>query len=247
MKTPNTASSIDMTPANVEHARHLIPGFLKKSLSDNDKEWMTQFLNQLRASASQGIDADISIGFEQEMAWIEQTQTQLAQHDPVFDTQQGWQRMRSLLESEVTTQIPRPSLAHQVITWIQAFIHVRSQKWVDLWKKPLVGALASAMIVGQMGLLAAMVRMTYNAMPQPTTVSLSSGESAPPDSAVLAVVFKDQATQLDMRTLLDGLQAQVVGGPGAIGVWQVSVPKDKLSEALQSLGRAKIVESVEVQ
>lgn len=103
------------------------------------------------------------------------------------------------------------------------------------------------MLIGQMGLLAAVVRYTYNVEPQTAVVAPASGEKGNPDSITLAVVFKDKATLKQMRQLLDSVQAQVVGGPGAIGVWEVAVPKDKLNEAMKVFGESKIVESAAPQ
>jgi hypothetical protein len=134
-----------------------------------------------------------------------------------------------------------------VAQWVKAQFRARIEKFIRMWQKPAVGAMASAMIVGQMGLLAALVRYTYNVEPQASVMAPASGSKVDPDSVVLAVVFKDKATVKQIQQLLSSLQAQVTGGPGAIGVWEVAVPKDKLNEAMKILGSSNIVESAAPQ
>jgi hypothetical protein len=232
-----------MNTPDMERARHLIPGLLKKTLGTDDSEWMAQFLNTLR---TQGGTAQAE--FEQEMAWVERTQQHLAQTSPVFDAQAGWQRMQGRLSAS-TNAAPAaaPSRPRSALAWVKSQFRARLDKAIHWWQKPAVAAMASAMLIGQMGLLAAVVRYTYNVEPQAALVAPAAGEKSNPDSITLAVVFKDKATLKQMRQLLDSVQAQVVGGPGAIGVWEVAVPKDRLNEAMKVFSESKIVESAAPQ
>jgi hypothetical protein len=142
---------------------------------------------------------------------------------------------------------PAPLHKRSVLQWVKAQIRTRVEKLIRLWRKPATGALASAMIVGQMGLLAALVRYTYNIEPQSSVMAPAAGSKVDQDSIVLAVVFKDKATAKQIQQLLSSVQAQVTGGPGAIGIWEVAVPKDKLNDAMKILGSSKIVESAAPQ
>lgn len=243
---------------DIERARNLIPGYLKKTLPTDDTAWMAHFLNTLNDHGGPTATA-----FEEEMRWVAHTQAQLAQSTPVFDTQKGWQRMQSRLVAAAPLQVtqvtpaaqanppaaqqrrqaPKPSL----LTWLKTQIKARIDKAVLTWQKPAIGALASAIIVGQMGLLAAVVKQMSHPDVVVAGVTPSSGSQTLEGSIVLAVVFKDEATLLQMRELLDSVQARVIGGPGAIGVWEVAVPKERLNEAIKALGAAKVVESVAPQ
>jgi hypothetical protein len=235
-----------MNTPEFERARHLIPGLLKKTLGTDDSEWMAQFLTTLRSTGGTA-----AAEFEQEMAWVERTQQHLAQTSPAFDAQAGWQRMQGRLdaasEKVVVPGPAAPARPRGVVQWIKSQFRARVDKTIRWWQKPAVAAMASAMIIGQMGLLAAVVRYTYNVEPQSAIVAPASGEKGLPDSIVLAMVFKDTATLKQVQQLLASVQAQVVGGPGAIGVWEVAVPKDKLNEAMKVFGTSKIVESAAPQ
>lgn len=235
-----------MNTPDIERARHLIPGFLKKTLGTYDSEWMAQFLNTLR---SQG--GPVLAEFEQEMAWVERTQQHLAQTSPVFDAQAGWQRMQGRLDAateKIVVSAPAaPARPRSAMQWVKSQFRARVDKTIRWWQKPIVAVMGSAMIIGQMGLLAALVRYTYNVEPQAAIVAPASGEKGLPDSITLAVVFKDNATLKQVQELLASVQAQVVGGPGAIGVWEIAVPKDKLNDAMKVFGASKIVESAAPQ
>lgn len=235
-----------MNTPDIERARYLIPAFLKKTLGSDDSEWMAQFLNTLRTQGG-----PVLAEFEQEMAWVERTQQHLAQTSPVFDTQVGWQRLQGRIDAateKVIVSAPAaPARPRSLVQWVKSQFRARVDKAIRWWQKPAVAAMASAMIIGQMGLLAAVVRYTYNVEPQAAIVAPASGEKGLPDSITLAVVFKDNATLMQMQQLLGSVQAQVVGGPGAIGVWEVAVPKDKLNEAMKVFGASNIVESAAPQ
>lgn len=243
--TPSPAESVQFV-TDIERARHLIPGFLKKTLAGDDKEWMTQFLNTLN---QQGGSA--AADFTQEMAWVERSQIQLAQDAPSFDAQAGWQRLQGRLDAPVPIAI-KPQLANKAtpaaaVLWVKTQIKNRINSAAAWWRKPLVGVLASAMIVGQMGLLAAVVKQMSQVQTVVEGVSPASGAPSLEGMQVLAIVFKDTATLLEVRTLIDSLQGRVIDGPGSLGVWLVAVPKDKLDASLKTLATAKAVESAAPQ
>ena len=249
MNPPNTP---DAMPTNVtfltdiERARFLIPGFLKKTLSADDKEWMTQFLNILSQQSSPE-----AVEFTHEMAWVERSQQQLAQDAPAFDAQAGWQRMQGRLNAPAQSAKPDQSAKqaplNTLIAWVKTQVKERITSAAAWWKKPVVGVLASAMIVGQMGLLAAVVKQMSNVSPIVEGVTPSSGAPSLEGMQVLAIVFKDNASLLEVRTLIDSVQGRVIDGPGALGVWLVAVPKDKLDANTKRLGTDKAVESVAPQ
>ena len=249
MSQPNTPTS---KPTNVtfvtdiERARHLIPGFLKKTLNADDKEWMTQFLNILSQQSSPE-----AAEFTHEMAWVERSQQQLAQDAPAFDAQAGWLRMQGRLnapaQSAKANQSAKQAPLNTLVAWIKTQIKERITSAAAWWKKPVVGVLASAMIVGQMGLLAAVVKQMSNVSPIVEGVTPSSGAPTLESMQVLAIVFKDNASLLEVRTLIDSVQGRVIDGPGALGVWLVAVPKDKFEANTKQLGTSKAVESVAPQ
>ena len=247
MTQPNTPSpSVPSAPSvtfitDIERATHLIPGFLKKTLAADDKQWMTQFLDHLNQQGGA-----TALEFAQEMAWVERSQQQLAEDAPSFDAQSGWQRLQARLD---TPALParRPVTAGPLARaagWVREQIRSRVSSALSWWKKPVVGVLASAMIVGQMGLLAAVVKHMNNLRPIAEVVTPSSGAPSLEGQVILTIVFKDSANLLDVRSLIANVEGRVVDGPGAIGVWQVAVPKANVEASIKRLSTATAVESV---
>ena len=230
--------------ADLERAQFLIPGYLKKSLEAVDYQWMTQFLDQLHQrgladpQAARREDA-----FMQEMAWVQRSQEQIAQDTPAFDTHLGWQRMEERLTAGAAPAAAKKPLPTRPPGWVQAQLNALLDRATAWWRKPVIGALASAMIVGQMGLLAAVVKQMSPERAEVTSATPLSGSQSVDGAIVLSVVFKDNASLLDVRTLVDSVQGRVVGGPGALGVWDVEVPKEKLAEALKIFAASTAVES----
>ena len=241
MTQPEPPSSV-LFVTDIERARHLVPGFLKKSLPADDKEWMTQFLDTLNRQG--GI---VAAEFTQEMAWIERSQQQLAQDSPAFDAQAGWQRLQGLLDAREQQVKLHDSTLEVVLRWVKTQIRNRTDSAIAWWRKPMVGVLASAIIVAQMGLLAAVVKQMRQVQSVAESVSPASGAPSLQGMQVLTIVFKDSASLLEVRTLIDKAQGRVIDGPGALGVWLVAVPKDKLDATLKTLIVEKAIESVTSQ
>lgn len=245
MTQPNTPSSVTYS-TDIERARHLIPGFLKKTLGADDKEWMTQFLDNLKLQGG-----TTSVDFAQEMAWVERSQQQLALNAPAFDAQAGWQRLQGRLSAPAPLVSPKQPIKTApftaAVSWVKSEIRARISSAAAWWRKPVVGVLASAMIVGQMGILAAVVKQMSQATTVVEGVTPSSGAPSLEGMQVLVIVFKDNASLLEVRTLIDSVQGRVIDGPGALGVWLVAVPKDKFEATFKRAGAAPAVESVAPQ
>jgi hypothetical protein len=244
-----------MNSTDFERARTLLPSFLKKTISANDKAWMTQFIQNLQ-DKSLNLDEGKVRQFNDEMAWVELSQGQLDNTTPAFDSEAGWKKMAMQLEISPLAQPAQPSHPLQAphdkkkrsaFDLMKLLINAKFGSLIELWRKPMVGVLASTMIVAQMGLLAALVKYTWQAQKQETTVSPASGDVKLKDMVLFSVMVKDAAKVQDMRALLEGMQAQVISGPSAIGIWVIAVPKDKLIDAAKAFKSSAIVESADQQ
>ncbi len=246
----NRDNRFSAVSADIERARNLIPGFLKKTLTGDDKEWMAQFLNSLPQQGGETY-GDTYADFKHEMAWVERTQQQLAEQEPTFDAQAGWTRLQRRIASPALTTpaAPKPcaSPTNALVAWLKTQARTRISRAAAWWRKPAVGVLASAMLVAQMGLLAAVVTQLRDMQTVVEGVVPASGAPSLEGSAMLSVVFKDSASLLDVRILIDGVGGRVVDGPGALGVWLVAVPTKQLDTSVKRLSAAPAVESVSAQ
>jgi hypothetical protein len=235
-----------MNSTDFEKARTLLPSYLKKTISADDKAWMTQFIHNLH-DQSLNIDEGKVRQFNDEMAWVELSQRQLEKETPLFDSEAGWKKMAMELKLNQTTQATTVQNTHSVFDLFKRLMNLKFETLILFWRKPMVGVLASTMIVAQMGLLAAVVKYSWQAQHQETVVAPASGDAKMNGMVLYSVMLKDDAKVQELQTLLETMQAQVVSGPSAMGIWVVAVPKGKLIEATKAFKSSTIVESADQQ
>jgi hypothetical protein len=235
-----------MNSTDFERAQILLPSFLKKTISLDDKAWMTQFIQNLQ-DKSLNLDEGKVRQFNDEMAWVELSQHQLENSTPAFDSAAGWNKMAMQLKLSAATQTTPVKKKRTAFELLKLLVNAKFGTLIEFWRKPMVGVLASTMLVAQMGLLAALVKYTWQAQKEQTVVAPASGDVKMKDMVLFSVLVKDVAKVQDMRVLLDGIQAQVISGPSAIGIWVIAVPKDKLNDASQAFKASAIIESADQQ
>jgi hypothetical protein len=238
-----------MNQQDLDRAKQLIPGFLKNSLAPSDLAWMAHFLSQLQAH-----DPPQAQSFSQEMQWVEKTQAQMQTNLPQLDVETSWhqlsQKLTSASDAEIKkTAAPNPAESGEfgVLNWLLQLIKAQIQRLLNSWRNPVVAALGSAMLVGQMGLLAFVVKQLYTVQSAQVVVPYSGSQQAPSkDAVLLQVIFKDKATIEDIRNTLAPLQAQVVGGPSALGIWEIQISKTLQDQTIQKLMQSPVVHSVQL-
>ncbi len=233
-----------MNQTDFSRALNLIPGHLKNCLSKDDSAWMKGFLDQL-----QNADLAKAQAFAEELQWVEKTQAQMEQSLPRIDLEAGWQHLAGKLEAAADPQHARSVAQEQggnkIVHWIKDFIQKRIEGLLNLWRKPAIVVLGSAMIIGQMGLLAAVVKKMYMAETAGVAIPASGAKGAVSDQVVVVqVIFKDNTKVADIRRLLDASGAQIIGGPSAIGVWEVQIEKSKQTSAIDQISQSTTVESI---
>lgn len=160
-----------------------------------------------------------------ERRWLEHTARQLDAAVPPFDAEASARRLRARVRED-----------HRAST--RRFDWVRS--WTGWWTAAGSFGLGAAAA-------AAVTVFLIGTGPQPTApvVALEGAEpSAPAGVATLQVVFRDDAPAAQIRRLLSDIGGEVVGGPGALGVWRIAVPQAQVAPALAALRASPWVHSV---
>jgi anti-sigma factor RsiW len=106
------------------------------------------------------------------------------------------------------------------------------------WLAPAF-ALAATLVVAQAGVIGVLMQQ------RDATLTTLSAPPAADAGARLQVTFRPEATEAQIRALLAEAGAQIVAGPGALGVYTLSVAPEKLDAARERLAaRNDVVESV---
>lgn len=236
------------SPQGWQRAEHLLPGYLKKNLAAIDQAWMEDWITQ-----TNNADRAIANALASEMDWVRNAMNEAQGQGSTFNLEQGWQKLQASLQNEpvvsaataaATSAVPMVPLSMRLEQWLAKLLRMQTDRALAWWQKPAFGALASAMIVGQMGFLAATVKQVHNLTTDAAMVTPASGASRPAQGAVFKVVFKSKATTSDIMDALNQVQGRIVGGPGALGLWEIEVPIALQEAALKTLTQAKAVESV---
>jgi anti-sigma-K factor RskA len=131
----------------------------------------------------------------------------------------GWARLSRAIDAE-----PRRALAPAP----------RARR--PLW--PLAASAAAAVLVWQVAAVPLLTRPGQ----EPGYAPVSEA----PAGLTLDVAFAPEASEGAIRELLRSVDAQVSGGPSAIGLWQLSFPSAEARDsAMETLAAAPIVESVQ--
>ena len=104
------------------------------------------------------------------------------------------------------------------------------------WYKPALAIAASIMFVQAIGLFT----LINNGSGADTIRTLSGGVTAQ-QGAVLQVTFKADTTEAQIRASLAAVEGEIIGGPGALGVYSIRVKKGAGSSAANKLLQQKSV------
>ena len=110
-------------------------------------------------------------------------------------------------------------------------------------RKPFWVALAASVLVVQSGIIGYLYQSDTSRPIDESSIYRSGGE-AQALRAQIEVSFRADATEQDIRRLLVALGAEIVGGPGQLGFYQLRLPEGDLAKAIERLKGERIVESV---
>jgi anti-sigma-K factor RskA len=129
------------------------------------------------------------------------------------EMESGWARLRNRIEPPR----PAPRVTPQVPVGF----------WASL-SRPAVAGLAMAQlafVLVSAGLLLSLSRPAYHTL----------GSAPEPASANVILMFRDDVTESDMRQILEGSDASIVGGPTPAGAYLLHVEPRQRADALARL------------
>ncbi len=113
-----------------------------------------------------------------------------------------------------------------------------SSRWQQ-WQRPLMAIAATVMVV-QMGVIGTLINN------QPETFTTLSGDTktaSQKNVVFFQVVFNDKATSGDIQRVLNLTNAEIVGGPSALGVYTIQLSDENAADNLSKLRQDTAIES----
>ncbi len=231
-------------PADEARVMELLPWFARGSLGADDQAFVQGWL-QAQPALPAGIAA--------ELAWLRSTQklareAAQARASDAAETRlvdEGLARLMARVRAEPEAAPAR--LAAPASATAPATLGQRLQAWLAAAVAPRGPAWAygvAALVTVQ---AAVITTLLIKAPAEQEPLSGAAGATVTASTDVLfTVAFKPQANEQAIRQLLARAQGQLVGGPSALGLYRVAVPRGQADAALVVLTEATaVIESVQ--
>lgn len=158
-----------------------------------------------------------------ELAWLREVRQQTQSNVPDFLPDSGLQQLMEKIRAEQRTAKQAPRL------WPRFELN---------WWSPAMG-FAAILIVLQAVVIGGLLTRGDE------THHTLSGRAASVEGTLLQITFRPDAREADLRAVLSSVQAEIVSGPGALGVYTIEVPSENSRSALAQLQRREdLVQSV---
>lgn len=158
-----------------------------------------------------------------ELAWLREVRQQTQSNMPDFAPEPGLQRLMEKIRAEQQIAKPAPRF------W---------PRFELSWRSPAMG-FAAILIVLQAVVIGGLLTRGDE------THHTLSGRAASVEGTLLQITFRPDAREADLRAVLSSVQAEIVSGPGALGVYTIEVPSENSRSALAQLQRREdLVQSV---
>lgn len=179
----------------------------------------------LDAKTRQSIDDAIasSPALKAEVEWLKSLQSEIASDDylPDIPNNIGFDQFKTLINNEQSGKV----------------ISI-SSRWQQ-WQRPLM-AVAATLVVVQMGVIGSLLNN------QPETITTLSGSTtiSIKGTMLIQVVFNENATTKDTQAALQLVDAEIVGGPSALGIYVVRVSDQHIADTIARLRKHAAIDSV---
>lgn len=233
MADPNTTTASTDEPPGAQRARDLLPWYAMNALGEPERIWMAQWLHDHGAHPA-------AMAMRAEIEWLQSSSRLTAEPVP------SAARMEAGLELLMQRIAKEPLVKETTLPAGKATRPSSSARsWFDgvrAWLAPRgVGfaLAASALVVVQAGVIGMLIKHA------PAEQEPLSGPQQPAissDRVILIVAFRADVAEGRIRSLLREQQAQIVGGPSALGLYQVAVPKARVASFTEA---TDIVESAQ--
>jgi anti-sigma factor RsiW len=204
-----------------------LPFYINGRLNTQDRTWMERYL-------SDHPQATVEVQIEQSLKHA--LQAELPQFSPDHGLADFMARLRT--ESGLS-ETPKPGSA-----WRRWLMRCR-ESIANLSPKP-AWAMTLTLLFVQTGIIALLIANRSVPLINSESEWRSVQNNASIQGPVLQITFKATATEEEIRMLLVKIRGSLVGGPGQLGRYIVSVPSEEMEQAKKSVQSSSIIESSDV-
>lgn len=157
-----------------------------------------------------------------ERGWLESVRDHIKHDTDLPDENAGFDKLMARIHGEQSGKV----------------VSLHASRW-QRWERAIF-AVAATVVFAQ----AAVIGVMFKHQQQETSIAPLSGPTQAVGGATLQVTFRESATEAEIRAALIGANAEIVGGPGALGIYTVRVMSGPREAAVEKLRKSAAVESV---
>ncbi len=200
--------------------RQLLPWYVNGTLTGTDRDRVEAALrNEVHAASW--------------LAW-EKAMQGAVKHDPTFDIADDRGLARTMQRIRASTMRKSPSPSTQ--GWLARL--TESLRW-----SPAL-AVACALVAVQFAVITQLWSTRGEEAEYAAVRAMAARAHA--NDAYIRVVFKPESTEVELREIIRGIQADIVSGPSQLGDYYVLLTKDTAARAMVNLQGNTRIESAEV-
>lgn len=190
---------------NQEQARELLPWYAAGSL---DAEEARQVAEQVEKSEE--LTRELN-----ELRLVQDAVEEVGDEEPQFRSELIQEALQQIDEMEAAKVTP--------INWSKK-VSEAADTYLSLLQWNTTPAFAKVAVVGQLALVGVLsVALVSNQSKDIVSETLSGGQEVTQARQQLNLAFKEGVTELELRQYLNTLNAEIVSGPSALGIYRIAL------------------------
>lgn len=226
-------SQSNQATQELRRAQALLPWFVNGSLSAVDEQWLKEWLEYHPEETE----------IHTELVWLKQTANQVKSSVELPDADHGLDLLLSKIHQEKSIAAEVKRLANRSAQSPRSLW----SKFIDLMSSPIMSMGLVALLLVQTGVIKTLLnsKNSPNSIEQSQDLTPLSGSNQPVNGTVLQLTFVPSSTEAQMSKILNNAHAEIVSGPGALGIYVVQVPSSDADRAVKAFEQEKqVIESV---
>ena len=192
---------------NHEEAKELLPWYAAGSLDPEEAQQVAELVEKSEELSQELV----------QLRLVEDAISDVGDEEPQFRPEMIQEALQQIDEIEANKVVP--------ITWNKK-LKEAANDYLNRLQWDVTPAFAKVAVIGQLALVALFsVALLSNHSGEQEATTLSGGSAVIDSQQQVNLAFNEGVTEIDLRQYLNSLNAQIVAGPSALGIYTIAVDK----------------------
>jgi len=207
-----------------DRAEAMLPWAANGSLAESDRAWLDEWL-----AANEAVHPEVVASMRSELEWLQRTAKDVRSNVGAQDPEQGLDVLLRRIADERASARQAPDRWGRVRDWL-------------VGHGPQLAVACALLVLAQASTLLMMNRGGSELDP----LGGGPGVVEVKGTVLLKVAFVPQASEGDIRQLLQATNTRIVDGPSALGLYLLRVKSEDAQEAIRRMTeQAQVIESIQ--